>query len=162
MTGHTVSETPSAGRAYAHAPDLEEESTRVARILASQDLLNGAAVRQREVLLRQAAVDDRRWWQGRQERLLAVARVSAQSLLWFDLAFPQYAVGPHGPDAARWRIGPDGARAYLHQEYLAWLTGTRAAAQGGPGSGDPGVFPGGASPDRAVRTVHGSESVTGS
>lgn len=141
MTGHIYSDTPSAGRAYAHAPDLEEESTRVARILASQDLLNGAAVWQRDVLLRQAAVDDRRWWQSRQEHLLLVARVSAQSLLWFDLSFPQYVVGPHGPDAARWRIGPDGARAYLHQEYPAWLTSTRSAVQSVPGSVDPGGFP---------------------
>ncbi|MEU9134077.1 hypothetical protein AB0D08_39430 [Kitasatospora sp. NPDC048540] len=122
MTSHIASDVPSPAEAYANAPDLEEETTRLASILASRDLLTGTAAQQREAILRQAAVDDRHWRQGRDDHALTVARISARSLLLFDLAFPRHTAGPHRPDDPHWHTGPDAALAYLHQEYLAWHT----------------------------------------
>ncbi|WP_030398435.1 hypothetical protein [Kitasatospora purpeofusca] len=127
---YIVFDAPSADEAYAEAPEFGAEATAVTKLV--QELEPGhrpafcppvTAAEQREVLLRLAAVDDRRWWTTREDGDLEAARDSAGRLMAHDLEYGDEVAGVYPPGSVEWRGGPDAGRAYLRQEYLVWLTG---------------------------------------
>ncbi|MGW4802939.1 hypothetical protein [Kitasatospora sp. NPDC004272] len=128
-------DAPSADEAYAEAPEFGPEAVTVARLLRELEPGHRSAfyppasmAERREVLLRLAAVDDRQWWMTRNDGDLEAARESAARLMTHDLEHGDEVAGPYPPGSVEWRGGPDGARAYVRQEYLTWLTGRELRA----------------------------------
>jgi hypothetical protein len=130
VTNYIAFDAPSADEAYAEAPEFGPEAMTVARLLRDLEpehrpahFPSASPSEVREVLLRLAAVDDRQWWMTRSEGDLEAARESALRFLSHDLEHGEEVAGPYPPDSVEWRGGPDGARAFVRQEYLVWLTG---------------------------------------
>ncbi|MEV7776577.1 hypothetical protein [Kitasatospora sp. NPDC086791] len=132
MAYYPAFNAPSANEAYEHAPDLATEAAMADEFAefheTQMDDQDRAEIEQdqdvrdmyRECLLRIAAVADRRWWQSRSEADLTAAARAAGALQNFDQAHPEQSAGPFGPDSVEWDA-TGGGRAYVRQEYLAWL-----------------------------------------
>ena len=121
---------PTAEQAYQAAPDIEHEDQALAELAATLDapgrpayLVQAGPSERREVLLRQAAVADRRAIAApSSEAAQRVAAYAGFVLLRFDLHHPDEAApGGEGPNSPLWD-GEGGTRAYTRSQYRQWLT----------------------------------------
>ena len=117
-------DAPSPDKAYAHAPDLLSEA---ASLMDYSTLLRTGRYgmeREREYLLRRAALEDRvalAESPDSPEAHTGVANAArAALLLWqWDKGNSCEVAGPHGPHSIEW---DPSLRPYVRQEYRAWRT----------------------------------------
>ncbi|MFJ7250896.1 hypothetical protein ACIQWA_40550 [Kitasatospora sp. NPDC098652] len=126
MTHYPAFNAPCANDAYDGAPDLDQEAEEVARLVKELDGPHRpeyygpvTTAERREVILRLAAVHDRRWWRSRTEADGQLAESAAFALQQFDRLHPEEVAGPIGPDSIEWDA-PGGTRAYVRSEYWTW------------------------------------------
>ncbi|MFD4535615.1 hypothetical protein ACFWNL_18245 [Kitasatospora sp. NPDC058397] len=127
MDTATAFNAPAPADAYAQAPDLDAEAYTVGELLDELDpgrrpdfYPPASDAERREVLLRLAAVADRRWTaQPTVDNALAADR-AAHKLMDFDRHHPAEADDSLSPWSPQWH-GSSGNRAYVRHAYGAWL-----------------------------------------
>ncbi|MFJ9523260.1 hypothetical protein ACIRPK_34095 [Kitasatospora sp. NPDC101801] len=120
-------DAPSAADAYGRAAELEPEVTFLQserqsyeQMLARGEMEQVPPHNERELLLREAAAADRTYWADLLAEDLTAAALAAFRLAQFDQAHGQFVAGPHQPDSIE--FDPEGGqRAYVRQEFKAWL-----------------------------------------